>query len=347
MKTTKLFLSALTLSILLAALSPAAYAIGVTPLRGIYKAAPGETVEGSVIAQNTGDAEQLIVLTKSDFFVGEDESMQFIPEVKEDNMYSMQNWIEFPENNVLTQPGGGAELKYTITVPADAASHAYYAAIFVQGKSPTAAEGSVSVGASVAHLVLLEVTGDLKSELTFKNFSLTAIEPDPEQAAAERAKNEARFETLVHNTGNTHTAPDGKIVIYNADKTAKEEILLNKDSYNAMPERDKTLTNKLDYTNYEPGQYYGELNLKLAEDKTYEAYIPFEVKADKTLLVGEMKAGKAADAVAPTAAATEQPTQAAGAAYPAWAPYAIGGAAGLIFVIGLVIVLAKKSKKNK
>ena len=334
MKTTKILISTLALSIILTALSPAANAIGVTPLRAFLKAAPGETVEGSVIAQNTGDTQQIVTLSKADFLVKEDESMQFIPDVKTDNMYSMQNWIEFEKNDVLTEPKGGAEMKYKITVPADAASHAYYAAIFVQGKSPTAGEGAVSVGASVAHLILLEVTGgDLKASLEFKSFEMTK----PETREGQEPKDEAQFKTVVFNTGNTHIAPDGMIKIYDSTRTHKEDVLLNRDQYNAMPNRSKTITNKFDYSKYEAGNFYAELNLKSGE-YMYDAYIPFTINADRTLVIGQMKTGK----IPAEAEIAAQAAQAQGPLFPDWAPIAIGAAAGLIFVFGLVAYLLKK-----
>ena len=338
MKTTKLLLSTLALSILLTALSPAANAIGVTPLRAFYKAAPGETVEGSVVAQNTTDSQQVVSLSKADFMVKEDESMQFIPEVQEDNMYSMQNWIEFEKNDVLTEPNGGAEMKYKITVPADAASHAYYAAIFVQGKPPTAGAGAVSVGASVAHLVLLEVTGDLKASIEFKSFEMkrTGV------AEGETPKDEVQFKTVVFNTGNTHIAPNGSIKIYDSTKTSKEDVALNRDQYNAMPNRSKTITNRFDYTKYEAGNYYAELNLS-AGDYTYVAFIPFTVNADRTLVIGEMKTGKLSEAAEPVPAAAGAPLI---TLMPDWAVWAIGGGLGLIFVFGLVAYLLKKRGKN-
>jgi len=336
MKISKLLLSTLALSILLAALSPAANAIGVTPLRSFYSAAPGETVEGSVIAQNTGDTQQIINLTKADFMVKEDESMQFIPEVSADNMYSMQDWIEFEKNDVLAEPKGGAEMKYKINVPADAASHGYYAAIFVQGKSPEAGEGAVSVGASVAHLVLLEVTGDLKATLDFKSFEMKKAEVSEDATP----KNEIRFTTIVANTGNTHIAPEGTIKIYDSEKAPKEDVLINKDKYNAMPERQKTLENRFDYSKYEAGRYYAELNLKLSETKTYEAYIPFTIKEDRTVEIGQMKTGKV------TAEEVQPEAQVQGQAQisPDWMPWAIGGGIGFIFIIGLVAYISKKRK---
>jgi hypothetical protein len=342
MKTTKILISAFVLSIILTALSPAAYAIGVTPLRAFYKAAPGETVEGSVIAQNTTDTQQVVSLTKADFMVKEDESMQFIPEVKEDNMYSMQNWIEFEKNDVLTEPNGGAEMKYKITIPKDAASHAYYAAIFVQGKPPTAGAGAVSVGASVAHLVLLEVTGDLKASLEYKRFDMKKTEVNE----GEIPKDEAQFKTVVFNSGNTHIAPAGSVKIYDSARAAKEDILLNKDQYNAMPERSKTITNRFDYSKYEAGQYYAELNMTGGETNTFEAYMPFTVNADRTLTIGETKTGKlpAEAEIIPTPAEAGAPLI---TLLPDWAPWAIGGGAGLIFVFGLVAYLLRKRKNNK
>lgn len=340
MKTAKILISTFILSLALTTFSPAANAIGATPLRGFLKAAPGEIVEGTIVAQNTSDEQQIVVLTKSDFFVKEDESMQFIPEVTEENIYSMQDWISFPKNEVLTEPKSGAEMKYTITVPENAKSQGYYAAVFVQGKPVTAGEGAVSVGASVAHLVLLEVTGDLKSDLEFKSYQMTS--PDEPQEG-ENLQETAQFKTVVFNSGNTHKAPDGKILIYNNDKTVKEELLINRDKYNAMPNRNKTLAINFDYSKYEPGQYYAELNLKLSDEKTYEAYYPFNIKDDGALEIGEMAEGK----VVPDEKPGEEELSGQALIAPEWMPWIIGGGIGLIFVFGLIAYLLKKCRPTQ
>ena len=67
MKKLQTYISIFALFMLFTMLAPTAAAIGAAPLRANLKAAPGETVEGYIIVQNTAGEAQEAVLTKGDF----------------------------------------------------------------------------------------------------------------------------------------------------------------------------------------------------------------------------------------------------------------------------------------
>jgi hypothetical protein len=108
-----------------------------------------------------------------------------------------------------------------------------------------------------------------------------------------------------------------------------------------MPGRNKTMVDRWDYSKYEAGQYYAELNLKLSADNTYQAYIPFNIKDDRTVEVKELITG----GLFAEKPATRE-ARAPGLVLPEWAPYMIGGGIGLLFVLILVIGLLRSSKKK-
>ena len=56
------------------------------------------------------------MLTKGDFYVNENESLQFIYEYDENNKHSMQNWIEFIENDVPIEGNNSREIPYKINI---------------------------------------------------------------------------------------------------------------------------------------------------------------------------------------------------------------------------------------
>jgi hypothetical protein len=272
------YISIFTLFMLSTALAPTAAAIGASPLRMQLQAAPGETVEGYVIAQNTSEVTQEIVLTKGDFRVREDESMQFLTEVDPENQWSLQEWVELSENNIVVDAGEMRELRYKITVPEDAASQSYYGVVFVGGAPVDAQTDSAGVGISinVAHLVLLEVTGDLHADIELTSFSINEEKIDTENK-------EVRLEAVVYNSGNTHTAPGGTIVITDAEQNIIEEITLNEGKFNSLPSRNKTMVELYNYGNLEPGNYYAYLDGELA------AEMPFEITEDGEIVAGETR----------------------------------------------------------
>ncbi|MFC1647364.1 hypothetical protein ACFL10_00010 [Patescibacteria group bacterium] len=283
MKKLNLIISILTLTMLFSAFMPTASAIGASPLRVQLQAAPGETVEGMVRAQNSKDADQVVVLMKGDFLVDEKEDLQFMYEYDETNKWSLQNWLDLNENNIPVGPNESVEIKYQIEVPQDAASQSYYGVVFVQSQDPEIFEGPGGVGvqANVAQLVLLEVTGGLKSDVEVKEMQITKNNED------------VRFETLVFNNGNTHDASSGTIIITDSKLNKLEELDFNKAKHNALPETQKTYINIWEkFAEYEPGIYFAYLNVNDENNGHLSAELKFEITDEGEIEILNLKIGR-------------------------------------------------------
>jgi hypothetical protein len=321
----------LTLTLATIFIPNAVYAIGVTPLRVALQAKPGETVEGYVIVQNTLEEDQIAVLSKADFFVNQDESVQFYPTktTDENSVYSMQDWIEIEENNILIPAKQGKEIKYKITVPADAPSQGYYGAIFISGQSPDKGKtpGALTVEANVAQLVLFQVPGNLKSDIELKSYDMEVAE-----AQAGKEGSEVEFTAVVHNTGNTHVASTGTITIIDQETKEKqfEQILVNKDKYNTMPNRDKTYVTPWNYSKLEPGGYIALISLELDSRKIADAETPFVINEN-----GEIEIGKTL-----IKEITEKPLPPVD-----YTPWIVGGGLALA-AVGIISFVALRPKKN-
>jgi len=343
----------LTLTIATILIPQAVYAIGVTPLRVSLSAEPGKSTTGSVIVQNTLDENQIVVLAKADFFVSEDESVQFYPTKDEKNIYSMQDWIEFEENNVLVPAKQGKEIKYTITVPAETPSQGYYGAVFISGQSPDKGKtpGALTVEANVAQLVLFQVPGELKAEVELKSYEMKKVEktadadttePTPTATTEETATTEpsetpldpnkaVEFTAEVHNTGNTHIASTGTIVITDQETKEKlyEEILVNNDKYNSMPNRDKTYVTPWNYSKLAPGGYVAMLSLDLDKSTITTAETPFVINEDGQIEIGKTFIKEVIEKPLP----------------PDYTLWIVGIGSGIIVVL-LVIFILLRPKKN-
>lgn len=253
MKNLKLTTAILTLTMLFSAFAPSAFAIGVSPLRVELKAKPGETVEVSVQAFNSKEEGQVAVLTKGDFLVNQNEDLDFYTEADPENVHSLMNWIQLPEENTPLDAKGAAEIKYTINVPEDAKSRSYYGVVFVSSQNPDVIETNIGVGVvtNVAQLILLEVEGELKTDVSVDNFEIDQQEQN------------VRFLTSVVNNGNTHDAPQGNLIITDSKLNILEDIELNKEKHNSLPGVPKTFAeNWKKFPEYQKGIYYAYLDLK-------------------------------------------------------------------------------------
>jgi len=266
----------LTFILAFAIFSQQAFAIGASPLRIMMQANPGDTVEGYVDAQNTKKEAMLVNLTKGDFLVDENESLEFMQTPQEGNVHSLMNWIELTENDVLVDALQSKKITYKINIPADAPSGSYYGVVFVQGKSPEAAAQSSGVGisANVAQLILLEVYGDLSRNTELKTFNI--IKNDRDEVATNTT-----FQANVFNSGNTHDSITGTIIVADSKLNKLEELTFNRDKYNTMPERQKTYVENWRFEKYENGTYAAYLDSKNKDEKPYVAEIKFKISTDK------------------------------------------------------------------
>ncbi len=271
MKNLKLTTTILALTMLFSALVPSAFAIGISPLRLELKAKPGETVEAGVQAFNSKDEKQVVVLTKGDFLMNQNEDLDFYTEPDPENTHSMMDWIQLPEENTPLDPKGGAEIKYTIKVPEDAKSQSYYGVVFVSSANPEIIDTGAGVGVvtNVAQLILLEVEGDLKTDINVDDFKID----QQEQGVS--------FLTRVINNGNTHDAEQGKIIITDKKLNILENLELNKEKHNSLPGVPKTFaTNWVKFPGYKQGVYYAYLDLKDENQNPFYAELKYRINND-------------------------------------------------------------------
>ena len=279
----KLTTAILTLTMALTAFAPSAMAIGVSPLRTQLKAQPGETVKGEIVAFNQKDQQQTVVLTKGDFLVNKNGDLDFYTEPDPQNIHSLMDWIELPEQEPIMEPKGKTQIEYTINVPEDAASQSYYGVVFVSAKNPEVIKTPAGVGVTtnVAQLVLLEVEGDLQSEISVFNFNI------------EKKDSMIQFITSVANEGNTHDAPTGKIIITDKKLNKLEEITFNDGEYNSLPNSPKTyIENLKNFDEINKGIYYAYLDMEDENGNEHAAELKFRKNSKDELEVLGLELGK-------------------------------------------------------
>ena len=270
------YISIFTFAILFAAQAHIAYGIGASPLRMQLHAMPGETVEGTLKVSNNKENNVRIVATKADFIVTEDESVQFINEIDPENIYSMQNWIELPSEDVIVEGKSDANYTYKVNVPEDAADHSYYGVVFVGDENlteETADRSGIALNTQVAHLVLLEVGNDLHADIALQAFEV--------QATMSGEQEVAQFDAVFFNSGNTHAAQEGKIQITDKNKNIIKELPLNKGKFNALPNKQKTSSETWPIEGIENGTYYAYFNGTSPAEEAMNAEVKFKIGNNK------------------------------------------------------------------
>jgi len=270
------YISIFTFAFLFAAQINIAYGIGASPLRMQLHAMPGETIEGTLKVTNSKENAVKIVASKADFLVSEDESVQFLDEIDEKNIHSMQGWIELPSQDVIVEAKDNAKYTYKITIPDDAKSQSYYGVVFVGDKDINTASGEgsgIALNTQVAHLVLLEVGNNLHADITLKSFKVSQNLNNKTEVA--------EFDTVFFNSGNTHTAQEGIIKITDANKNILEEIAVNKGKYNCLPNRQKTSVETWEITDVKNGTYFAYFEGTNPNGETMNAEAKFKITDNK------------------------------------------------------------------
>ena len=190
--------------------------VGISPLTFELTANPGDIIINQLKVYNPSDSSIGIKMEVEDFTVtGEIGHVKIEP--AETETYSIARWVTMEPEEFSLNPGEQKYVTFTLNVPENAEPGGHYGSILA---GTAAVVGGEFMGAAVAGrvgaLVLLSVSGEVKENLTVKEFSNSGYsEYGPIDFII-------RFE----NEGTVHTKPKGYITIVNwlGKKVADIEI---------------------------------------------------------------------------------------------------------------------------
>lgn len=270
------YISIFTFAVLFAAQTHIAYGIGASPLRMQLQAMPGETVEGTLKVSNSKDNAVRIVARKADFVVTENEAVQFLDEIDKKNIHSMQEWIELPSEDIIIEAKNDAKYTYKINIPEDAISQSYYGVVFVGDENVSEGDASgsgISLNTQVAHLVLIEVGENLHADIALQSFEVSKNKTGESLSA--------QFDTVFFNSGNTHAAQEGRIIVTDKNKNILNELPVNKGKFNNLPKRQKTSTEIWEIAEIENGTYFAYFEGTNPSEESLNAEVKFRIADDK------------------------------------------------------------------
>lgn len=247
------------------------FSVSVTPLVREINANPGEVVSGTVDVTNPLSTAQTFYPLARDFAPSKDSSSaapEFYEQTPEDYAYALSKWVSFGNESIDIKSKATASIAYKIAIPKNAEPGGHYGAIFASSEAPkpSGSDSQVTIGARVGSLVLVTVSGDIKSKGEIVSFK------------ADKkiyAKPPAKLLTTIKNSGNVHLKPSGEIKITGWSAT-EESLKFNEAGGNVLPESERTYTNETKTLSW--GRYYAKADLSLLSPTGDK--IPFQAVAN-------------------------------------------------------------------
>lgn len=159
--------------------------VEVSPLRVELKAAAGGSTTQAVTITNTGKDAVRVRATISDWYLSKDGSPQFAD--ASDAKYSATGWMRVAPPEQVIEAGKDATVRFTLTVPADAAPAGYRSSILFEfapaSGSPVPQARQVAVKSRIATLVYANV-GEPAAAIDLMDLRPRAAADEPTQIIA-------------------------------------------------------------------------------------------------------------------------------------------------------------------
>lgn len=195
-------------------LAASANGFRISPPRYELTIAPGTSQTVSLFVENLADSQVTAQPIVNDFVAGNNETGQpqlILDPNKSAPEHSFKPLVKHMSNTLIA-PLERKEIKVTLSVPKNEAPGGYYGAIrFAPISGAVPSNTNVALTASVGTLFLITVPGNLTEKLTLTTFSAT------KNGVAGTLFNSGPVTLLtrLHNQGNIHLQPFGKIVVKN------------------------------------------------------------------------------------------------------------------------------------
>jgi hypothetical protein len=191
-------------------------ALQISPTRTEISANQGEQKPFTITLKNITQGELVAKAIVNDFSSDNETGIpQIIVDTSQRTPYSISSWIK-GLSDVTLKPGETKEVKLSVDVPAGATPGAYFGAIRY-ALAPKDAKQSdedrqVSLNASVAHIVFVEVPGNTVEQIKVE--SLVMQQGDKKGSFFFKAPNKSNLK--IKNLGNGFSRPFGQVSISRA-----------------------------------------------------------------------------------------------------------------------------------
>ena len=212
----------------------------LSPTRTEISGQPGERKTFKLTLKNVTQSEVTAQVALNDFESdGASGTPKIIVDTKQRTPYTLNNFLK-NFNDVDLKAGESKDVNLAVEIPANAAPGAYFGALryaaVPKGQNQSTTERQVALTASVAHLVFVEVPGDVNEQIAID--SLKASRSG--KSGSFFLKKPDQIATAVKNQGNGFSRPFGKVSVngwfgkevysYDVNNTDPRGIVLPKSS---------------------------------------------------------------------------------------------------------------------
>ncbi|MEK7471941.1 MAG: hypothetical protein AAB624_01710 [Patescibacteria group bacterium] len=243
------FLAVFISNNVLAQSSDTASGLRLAPLRSELIIEPGKSDTVSVKLKNVSGGAVIINSVVVDFKSNEDGSPSALPQSDEQLPTSIRSYLT-PTDGVELAADAEYDYKLPLEVPQDTSPGAYYGLVLFQAVPVDQEEGGVgkvALTASIGHVVLLEVPGDVIEQLQVLSVKAARqTQPDAAKAPIVRpgslfssAPNQVQID--VKNTGNSFLKPFGNVSIsdWRGNLVSTAEINTGDPKGNVLPDANR------------------------------------------------------------------------------------------------------------
>ncbi len=234
----------------------------------IYQTAnPGQTIKLQIFLRNVSKGNLIVRGQANDFTAsGEDGTPKLILDSKESDPYSLRDWVS-PPSSLLIVPKEIKTMNITVRVPRDASPGGHYGVIRFTATPPELDGTGVSLSASLGALVLLTVNGDIKEDLSVKEFYTNK---DGKRSSIFEST-PINFVERFENKGNVHEQPTGQVTITNMFGKKVAAVNVNVPPKSVLPgsirKFEQPLNKEVIGNKKLFGRYRAKLSVTYGEDK--------------------------------------------------------------------------------
>lgn len=202
-----------------------ANAITLVPPSLEFATQPGKTIDTVIKLYNEGN-DPINIYSSTALFTAKDETgtpnFNFSTQPSD-----LATWIRVPAGPLGIRAGERIEVPISIEIPSNAEPGGHFAGLFFETRPPEDAAGQVKVRQKIGTLVIVRVEGNVREGATVEKFAVDNVGSLHRLPIA--------FVTKVHNTGNVHVRPTGKIQIKNMFGRVVATLTINETEGAVLP----------------------------------------------------------------------------------------------------------------
>ncbi len=221
----------------------AGQALEIAPPVITLSADPGTTIKTQISLRDISSSNLVVKGQVNDFIAaGEDGTPKILlDDSNVSNPFSIKGWVA-PLPELLMIPKQIKNLPVTISVPANASPGGHYGVIRFTATPPELKGTGVSLSASLGSLVLINVSGDIKEDMSVQDFIVT----HNGKAGTLFESAPVSFTEKLKNTGNTHEQPTGQVTVKDMFGKTIGAVNVNLPPRNVLPNSVRKFEQPLD-----------------------------------------------------------------------------------------------------